>query len=421
MQTTALIIFIITYIGIIFTRLPRMNIDRPSAAFFGAVAMILFGVVTFDEAIKAIDFNTIALLLGMMIIVATLELDGFFEWIAIRTLAVGKTPFKLLVVLTFTTGIASAFLVNDAVVLLFTPVIIGICRSLRVNPIPFLIAEILSANIGSAMTMTGNPQNMLIGLNSGISYGHFLLYLLPVSVIGMVIIVYAVKWFYPSVITTQFPEKVQVLTPEAKDDEIVKEFNFRSMRTSVPIFLLVIVLFFLSRLLNLSIPLIALIGASLILILGRIKPSKVIRQVDWVLLLFFASLFIVVHGIEKAGLMDELLSHVSLTENGTGLAAIHAVSLLLSQIVSNVPFTVVMLPLMKTANSEMLWLALASASTLAGNATIIGAMANLIVIETAESKGVKIKFMEFFRIGIVVTILSMILSFGIIYFEMSVR
>jgi Na+/H+ antiporter NhaD/arsenite permease-like protein len=421
MQTTALIIFIITYIGIIFTRLPRMNIDRPSAAFFGAVAMILFGVVTFDEAISAIDFNTIALLLGMMIIVATLELDGFFEWIAIRTLAVGKTPFKLLVVLTFTTGIASAFLVNDAVVLLFTPVIIGICRSLRVNPIPFLIAEILSANIGSAMTMTGNPQNMLIGINSGISYGHFLLYLLPVSIIGMVIIVYTVKWFYPSVITSQFPEKANAAILETTDKETGRTFNYSSMRTSVPIFLLVIVLFFLSRLLNLSIPLIALIGASLILLLGRIKPSKVIRQVDWVLLLFFASLFIVVHGVEKAGLMDQLLNHVSLTENGTGLVAIHAVSLLLSQIVSNVPFTVVMLPLMKTANSEMLWLALASASTLAGNATIIGAMANLIVIETAESKGVKIKFMEFFRIGIVVTILSMILSFGIIYFEMSVR
>lgn len=421
MQTTALIIFIITYIGIIFTRLPRMNIDRPSAAFFGAVAMILFGVVTFDEAIRAIDFNTIALLLGMMIIVATLELDGFFEWIAIRTLAVGKTPFKLLVLLTFTTGIASAFLVNDAVVLLFTPVIIGICRSLRVNPVPFLIAEILSANIGSAMTITGNPQNMLIGINSGISYGHFLLYLLPVSVIGMVIIVYAVKWFYPSVITTQFPEKLNVAVLETADNETGRTFNYSSMRTSVPIFLLVIVLFFLSRLLNLSIPLIALIGASLILLFGRIKPSKVIRQVDWVLLLFFASLFIVVHGVEKAGLMDQFLNHVSLTENAAGLAAIHAVSLLLSQIVSNVPFTVVMLPLMKTANSEMLWLALASASTLAGNATIIGAMANLIVIETAESKGVKIKFMEFFRIGIVVTILSMLLSFGIIYFEMFLR
>jgi Na+/H+ antiporter NhaD/arsenite permease-like protein len=418
MQTTALIIFIITYIGIIFTRLPRMNIDRPSAAFFGAVAMILFGVVTFDEAIRAIDFNTIALLLGMMIIISTLELDGFFEWIANRTLSVADTPFKLLIVLTFTTGIASAFLVNDAVVLLFTPVIIGICRSLKLNPIPFLIAEILSSNIGSAMTITGNPQNMLIGINSGISYGHFLLYLLPVSVIGMAVVVYLVKWYYPSVITPHFPERdmAQVVHNDATERQV---YNYRSMRTSVPIFILVIILFFLSRMLNLSIPLIALIGASLILLFGRIKPSKVIRQVDWVLLLFFASLFIVVHAVEKAGLMEQLLNHVKLTPNGAGLAGIHLVSLFLSQVVSNVPFTVVMLPLMKTANSQVLWLALASASTLAGNATIIGAMANLIVIESAESKGIKIKFMEFFRIGIVVTVLTMILSFGIIYLQMS--
>jgi len=421
MQTTALIIFIITYIGIIFTRLPKMNIDRPSAAFFGAVAMILFGVITFDEAIRAIDFNTIALLLGMMIIVATLELDGFFEWIATRTMAVADTPFKLLIVLSFTTGIASAFLVNDAVVLLFTPVIIGICRSLKLNPIPFLIAEILSSNIGSAMTITGNPQNMLIGINSGISYGHFLLFLLPVSVAGMLVIVYFVKWYYPSVITSRFPETNKKVKPDIAAVETETSFNYHSMRFSVPIFIFVIILFFLSRPLNLSIPLIALIGASLILLLGRIKPSKVIRQVDWVLLLFFASLFIVVHAIEKAGLMEQLLTQVKPTENGAGLAGIHLVSLFLSQIVSNVPFTVVMLPLMKTANSDMLWLALASASTLAGNATIIGAMANLIVIETAESKGVKIRFMEFFRIGIVVTLISMILSFGIIYLEMQIR
>jgi len=418
MQTTALIIFIITYTGIIFTRLPRMNIDRPSAAFFGAVAMILFGVVTFDEAIRAIDFNTIALLLGMMIIVATLELDGFFEWIATRTLAVADTPFKLLIVLSFTTGIASAFLVNDAVVLLFTPVIIGICRQLKINPVPYLIAEILSANVGSAMTITGNPQNMLIGINSGISYGHFLLFLFPVSVTGMLVIVYFVKWYYPSVITARFPKTNKKIKPDMAAVEKETSFNYHSMRFSVPIFILVIIMFFLSRPLNLSIPLIALIGASLILLLGRIKPSKVIRQVDWVLLLFFASLFIVVHAVEKAGLMEQLLNHVKLTENGAGIAGIHLVSFLLSQIVSNVPFTILMLPMMKTANSEVLWLALASASTLAGNATIIGAMANLIVIETAESKGVKIKFMEFFKIGIVVTIISMILSFGILYLQM---
>jgi len=421
MNTTALIIFIITYTGIIFTRLPRMNIDRPSAAFFGAVAMIVCGVLTFDEAIQAVDFNTITLLLGMMIIISTLELDGFFGWIATRTLTIAHTPFRLLIVLTFTTGIASAFLVNDAVVLLFTPVIIGICRSLKINPIPFLVAEILSSNIGSAMTITGNPQNMLIGINSGISYGSFLLYLLPVSLLGLIVVVLAVKWFYPSVINATFTQQqipVDALPAESANG---KDWDYRSMRFSVPIFLLVIVLFFLSRPLGLSIPVIALLGASLILLLGRVKPSRVIRQVDWVLLLFFASLFIVVRGVEKAGLMDSLLAHINLTENMAGLAGIHLASLLMSQVVSNVPFTVVMLPLMKAAGSEMLWLALASASTLAGNATIIGAMANLIVIETAETKGIKIRFMEFFRIGIVVTLITMLLSFGIIYLQMQTR
>jgi len=419
MQATAIIIFTLTYIGIIFTRLPRMNIDRPSAAFFGAVAMIFFGVVTFDEAVSAIDFNTIALLLGMMIIISTLELDGFFEWIATRTLAVADTPFKLLAVLTFTTGIASAFLVNDAVVLLFTPVIIGICRSLKLNPVPFLIAEILSSNIGSAMTITGNPQNMLIGINSGIAYGHFVLSLLPVSLIGMMLIIYIVKWYYPSVFRIKQHLKVSTVVNNESPDNPVPSYNYGSMRNSVPIFLLVIILFFLSRPLHLSIPIIALIGASLILLLGRIKPSKIIRQVDWVLLLFFASLFIVVHGVEKAGLMNELLNHVKLTENASGLAGIHLISLVVSQIVSNVPFTVVMLPLMKAAGSDILWLALASASTLAGNATIIGAMANLIVIEIADSKGVKIGFIEFFRIGIMVTIVSLLVSFGVIYLQMS--
>ncbi|MFA5195594.1 MAG: SLC13 family permease, partial [Bacteroidales bacterium] len=165
-QIITLIIFGITYIGIIFTRLPWINIDRPSAAFFGAVAMILFGVISFEEAMFAIDFNTITLLLGTMIIITTLKLDGFFSLIAHKTMAFAKNQFRLLVIITFVTGISSAFMVNDAVVLLFTPVIIMICSSYKINPLPFLIAEILASNAGSVMTITGNPQNMIIGMNS---------------------------------------------------------------------------------------------------------------------------------------------------------------------------------------------------------------------------------------------------------------
>lgn len=407
MKEIALTIFIITYLGIIFTRLPWINIDRPSAAFFGAVAMIACGVISFDEGVRAIDFNTIALLLGMMIMIAVLELDGFFSLIAEKAIAYSQTRSQLLWIVVFITGISSAFLVNDAVVLLFTPVIIEICKSGNLNPVPYLIAEILASNAGSTMTITGNPQNMLIGINSGIHYGNFLLYLMPVSIISMVIIVFIVKMIY---------RKDFEPADKLKFKEDGFKYNFASMKTSVPIFLLMTILFFFSRTLHLPIPVIALAGGSLVLLLGRIRPSTVIKEIDWVLLLFFASLFIVVHGVEKVGLLDGTTSLGILTPDSTGIGIIHGVSLVFSQIVSNVPLTVVMLPVMKAAGSTVLWLALASASTLAGNATIIGAMANLIVLESAKKSGITIGFLEFIKTGFIVTVLSFVVSFSVLAF-----
>ena len=403
-ETIGLIIFIITYIGIIFTRLPKVNIDRPSAAFTGAVAMIVFGIISFDNAIKAIDFNTITLLLGMMIIVSTLKFEGFFSLIASKTISYSHSRNKLLIIIVFITGIASAFLVNDAVVLLFTPIIISICRKTKLNPIPYLIAEILSSNIGSTMTITGNPQNMLIGISSNISYLDFLIKLLPISIIGMIIIVFIVKLFYRK----HFNDK------SILEFETVYKYDFKKMRISVLIFLLVIIGFFFGKILSLSIPIIALIGASLILLFGKAKPSSVIKDVDWVLLLFFASLFILVSSIQSLGLLDSFIN-IELNENLSSIIGLHSLSLVMSQILSNVPYTVLMTPLMDVLNNENLWLALASSATLAGNATIIGAMANLIVIESAEKENVKISFWEFFKIGIITTLITLILSIFLFY------
>ncbi len=409
MEAAALIIFIVTYLGIIFTRLPGINVDRPSAAFFGAVAMILAGVLPFAEAVRAIDFNTIALLLGMMIVIAVLELDGFFSLVAQKTISFARNPFQLLVFVTFVTGIASAFLVNDAVVLLFTPVIITICRSARVNPVPYLIAEILSSNIGSAMTITGNPQNMLIGISSGIPYGKFLLHLLPVSVLGMVVTIAAVKLFYPA----EFRRDVAM---EYHGNSF--GYNYSSMKFSVPIFALITLLFFLSHRIGVSIPMVALAGGALVLIFGKIKPSEVIRQVDWVLLLFFASLFIVVRGVEVSGILEPLMEFGPVAGNAAGLGAVHISSLVLSQVVSNVPFVILMIPVLRGSGSGLLWLALASASTLAGNATIIGAMANLIVIESAKKSGVHIGFREFMKIGLPVTLITLTISMSVLFLQM---
>ncbi len=408
MLSAAAIIFIITYTGIIFTRLPGVNIDRPSASFFGGVAMLVFGVLTLDEAIAAIDFNTITLLIGMMIIISVLQLDGFFSFIAFQTIRLAGNEKKLLFIIIFTTGISSAFLVNDAVVLLYTPIVISICKNSDINPVPYLIAEILSSNAGSAMTITGNPQNMLIGINSEISYGMFLLHLLPVSLISMLVIYFVIKFIYRENFTGVKPVRCE--TTEYS-------YDYRSMKFSVPIFIVVIILFFAGRLLHLSIPVIALTGAALILLMGKIKPSEVIKKVDWVLILFFSTLFIVVRGFETTGIIQNAISRWPISNDLAGLSAIHGISLVLSQIISNVPYTIFMIPVLKHTGNDMIWLSLASASTLAGNASILGAMANLIVIESAEKLGVHISFFEFLKPGIVVTLITLLLSLGILYLQ----
>lgn len=185
----AAVILILTYVGVAITRLPWVNIDRPSAAFTGVVLMVVFGVLTFEEAVSAIDFNTIALLLGMMTLVAALKAVGFFGLLASKSLSLARTPRRLLLLVILATAVSSAFLVNDAVVLLFTPIVIQACRARKVNPVPYLIAEAMASNIGSAATIVGNPQNMLIGITSGISFARFFLHLLPVSVVSIAVLV----------------------------------------------------------------------------------------------------------------------------------------------------------------------------------------------------------------------------------------
>lgn len=394
-ETIALVVFIITYIGIIFTRLPKVNIDRPSAAFVGAVAMMCLGIVDFSQAVSFIDFNTIFLLLGMMIVISALKADGLFNIVAQKTLAFANTRTKLLVCIVLISGIGSAFLVNDAVVLIFTPVIISICKRASLNPLPYLIAEILSSNVGSVMTITGNPQNMLIGLNSGISYADFMLHLLPVSLISMAITV-VVIWFV-------YRKEFSLSTPLRYSEDT--EPKQHGAYASSIIFVLLVAGFFLGKILQLPICVIALAAAALIILFSKHKPTELLKEVDWVLLLFFASLFVVVGAVQQTGVLDKVFS-ISISKDFSGLLSVHGISLVMSQILSNVPYTVLMLPIMNAVADQTLWLALASASTLAGNATIIGAMANIIVIESSERFGVKIGFWEFFKSGILVTLLS---------------
>ncbi|MCS4542335.1 MAG: SLC13 family permease, partial [Euryarchaeota archaeon] len=197
MLIVALAIFLLTYFLIAtIERVPRISIDRPAAALLGATLMVLFGILKPAEAFQAIDFNTITLLLGMMIIVSILAIAGFFDWLAYKAVKIADTPLKFLALVVVATAGLSAILVNDTVVLLFTPVIIKVARLYKLNPIPFLIGEILAANIGSVATIVGNPQNMLIGISSNITFAKFSMYLAPVSIVSLLIAFSVLVLFY---------------------------------------------------------------------------------------------------------------------------------------------------------------------------------------------------------------------------------
>ena len=407
-RITALIIFVITYLGIIFNKLPFLNLDRKTVAFAGSVLMIVFGVISFEDAIKSIDFNTIALLLGMMIIISVLQMEGFFSFISQNALSYAKSPSNLLTIIVFITGFASAFLVNDAVVLLFTPIIINICRKLSLNPVPFLLGEIFSSNAGSLMTITGNPQNMIIGLSSDISYAEFMLYMFPVAIVSMLIIIFVLKKTYKDLFVAG--RDSLSITPLSENDNTLDEsFSLKNMRLSLIIFSLVTVGFFLGKLVHLSVPVIALAGSVLILMFSKHSSKDVLKRVDWSLLLFFASLFIIVAAVKQSGVLNAIFN-ISLQQNVTSVVIIFVLSLILSQLLSNVPYTILVLPVMKAAASEVLWLTLAASSTLAGNMTVIGAMANLIVIEQAEKEGVKITSGKFTRPAIVITSVTCLIT-----------
>jgi Na+/H+ antiporter NhaD/arsenite permease-like protein len=404
MEIVALAVLAVTYAGIVFARLPRVNIDRPSAAFGGAVLMVLLGVLTVDEAIAVIDFDTIALLLGMMVIVAALQRDGFFTLLAEKSLALASTPRRLLAVTVVSTAVASAFLVNDAVVLLFTPVVIAACRSLRVNPVPYLVGEAMASNVGSTATMVGNPQNMIIGIASGLSFGRFSLHLAPVAAVATLTLLAVLLWAHRRELAAETTGRTAtgLVAPSG-----AAGYDLRAMRGSVAVLGLTIIGFFASPFIGLTVPMVALAMAALALIVSRARPADVIRDVDWVLLLFFAGLFVVIGGAHQAGVLDPLLEGVDLTPGLPSILSLHVVSAAVSQVVSNVPLSILMVPIIEQAPSPALWLSLASGATLGGNMTIIGAVANIIVAERAAREGVTLPWAAFAKVGVAVTALTL--------------
>ena len=390
-------IFIVTYVLIAFESHTWSYLDRTAAAFCGAVAMVLAGALTLPAAYRAINWDTIIFLLGIMILVAHFRVSGFFDWIALRVSAMARSRTELLTLLVFTSGFLSAFFVNDTICLIFTPIVLAVTDRLEVPATPYVVALATSANIGSVMSVTGNPQNALIGVSAGFTFLGFLAHLAPVAIFGLALNVLILRAF--------FRKDLEAGPLAARPVMDAPSLN-RTLLLKCGIALsLVLVLW----IMNFSFPLVAISVGALILLIGRVKSQEIHEHVDWTLLLFFASLFVVIQGLETSGLVSYLIARFLPGFHGGVLAQLSSLSgamLVLSNLVSNVPAVILFRPLVRSlANRHFVWLALASASTLAGNCTPFSSVANLIVLQQANRR-VKITFWQFTRVGIVVTLVT---------------
>jgi Na+/H+ antiporter NhaD/arsenite permease-like protein len=390
----AYLVFFGSYFVFALGKFPWMKIDRPGAAIIGAVLMVAFRIVGADEALQSIDFATIVLLFAMMVVVANLRLGGFFERLA-EAIVQRLHPHHLLPTVVLLCGLLSAFLVNDIVCLVMTPFVLHMARRLGMPPVPFLIAVATSSNIGSVATITGNPQNMLIGSLSGIPYLEFMARLGPIAAAGLLLNWALIYWLC-----------LRGQGDRAEVAEVLSsaEFQHAAMRKKPVVVLAMVLAGFLA-----GVPpaLMAAIGAALLLITRTVEPRKVYQKIDWGLLIFFVGLFVIVAGAHRAGLTATLLepaAHWDLHR----IAIFVPVTAFLSNVVSNVPAVMLLQTLVSSfPDPHSGWLMLAMASTLAGNLTITGSIANIIVAERAAAEGVQIRFSEFLRIGVPVTVATL--------------
>jgi Na+/H+ antiporter NhaD/arsenite permease-like protein len=394
-MVAAYLIFFGSYFVFALGKFPWMKIDRPGAAIIGAVLMVAFRIVGPREALIAIDFATVVLLFSMMLVAANLRVAGFFERIA-EWIIERLHPHHLLPTVIFTSGLLSAFLVNDIVCLVMTPFVLHMARRLGLPPMPYLIAVATASNIGSAATITGNPQNMLIGSLSGISYLDFIAHLGPIAIAGLFLNWALLHRIYMRGIGDRVAVAAVLSAPE---------FQYDRMRRKPVVVLLIVLAGFLA-----GVPpaMMAAIGAALLLITRTVEPRKVYDEVDWGLLVFFVGLFIIVAGAERAGLTASLLQPIAMWDLHR-IPIFVAVTATLSNIVSNVPAVMLLRTLVVSfPDPHAGWLVLSMASTLAGNLTITGSVANIIVVERAAAEGVRIGFREYFRVGLPVTVATLV-------------
>jgi Na+/H+ antiporter NhaD/arsenite permease-like protein len=390
-------IFVASYLALAIGRVPGLSIDRAGIALVGAALMVASGAMPLADAYRAIDIDTITLLLGMMIVVANLRLSGFFAlataWVAERA----YRPVLLLIALIGVSGVASAFLVNDAICLVLAPLVVDLTLALRRNPLPYLLGVAMASNIGSTATITGNPQNMLIGSFSRLSYTSFAAALAPIAAAGLVVLVVLAVAMH-----RQEFRRGQPLEPRVSRVRTNRALLARSLGATA----VLVALFFAGQPPAKA----AIIIGALLLLTRRVKSWRVYAEIDWSLLLMFTGLFIIVAGAERVLLTPNVMQEAAALRLDR-VPVLTSVTAVLSNLVSNVPAVLLLRPFIAAlADPRTSWKVVAMASTLAGNFTLLGSIANLIVAEKAGRRGVMIGFWDYFRLGAPVTVATIVMG-----------
>jgi Na+/H+ antiporter NhaD/arsenite permease-like protein len=337
----------------------------------------------------------------MMIVAAYLRLSGFFNLVVTSTIRLARTRLALLALIVIASGVLSALFVNDVICLVLAPLILELTRRLDVPPVPYLIALATASNVGSVATLTGNPQNMLVGSFSGIGYRTFLVREAPVAVVGLAAVL--------AIVAIVYRRELRGALPPIRLDTRFRVHYPLMLKTS-----LAVVIMLVAFLAGVPIALVAIAGAAATLLTRRVKPDKVYREINWELLVLFTGLFVVVGGVETSGLSDDLLGFAR-AANLDRPAILTVVTAVVSNLVSNVPAVLLFKPLVPTFDDPTrAWLVLAMASTLAGNLTLVGSVANLIVVETARGARVEIGFLEYCRVGVPLTLVTLLLGWLIL-------
>jgi Na+/H+ antiporter NhaD/arsenite permease-like protein len=401
-KAVLLAIFALTYAGISARRVRLLPIGRPAMAMVGASAMVLAGAFAGplglgpDEALRAVEPHTIAMLFGMMLISSGLDEAGFFQRVTAAIARAVRTPAALLWAVTLSSGLLSAVLVNDAVCLLATPVVLASARKQRVSVRPFVFALCMGSNAGSALTLSGNPQNMLVARLSGLGYREYLARAALPSLCALVVTAAIVHWVHRRALATR--------VDHSHDGESVQE-NTAEKRVLLAVSLLALLGVIAANLAGASIAWSALVGASVVIMASRLRAEALLQRVEWSVLLFFAGLFVVVAGLRKTGLPAQWLAPLAtMAAGGSGVGLLVAVLLAGSQIVSNVPLILLLEPWIRGFNDgATAWTVTALISTLAGNLTLLGSVANVIVIEQSKES---IGFWDYLKVGVPVTAAS---------------